>query len=87
MTRNVTDWLGFPQTAMQRKEISLEQVFEGILDEESEKEFSDGKRIDFFMNSFKDALDDYENRSEPDLLAVVDPIAGSPGDGEIGADG
>jgi hypothetical protein len=64
MTRNVTDWLGFPQQALQRKEISLEKVFEGILDDELEKEFSDGKRIDFFMNSFKDALDDYENRSD-----------------------
>ncbi len=70
MTRNVTDWLGFPQSAMHRKEISLEQVFDGILEEENEKDFSDGKRIDFFMNSFKDALDDFDNRSEPDLLAA-----------------
>jgi hypothetical protein len=64
MTRNVTDWLGFPQTALQRKEISLEQVFDGIMEDENEKDFQEGKRIDFFMNSFKDALDDYENRSD-----------------------
>ena len=70
MTRNVTDWLGFPQTALHRKEISLEQVFDGILEDENEKEFQEGKRIDFFMNSFKDALDDYENRSEGGLEAM-----------------
>ena len=69
MTRNVTDWLGFPQSAMQRKEISLEQVFNGILEEENEKDFSDGKRIDFFMNAFKDTLEDFDKRSEPDILA------------------
>lgn len=34
MTRNVTDWLGFPQTALHRKEIALDKVFEGILDDE-----------------------------------------------------
>lgn len=70
MTRNVTDWLGFPQTALLRKEICLEQVFDGILDDENEKEFQEGKRIDFFMNSFKDALDDYENRSDGGLEAL-----------------
>lgn len=70
MTRNVTDWLGFPQNALHRKEISLEQVFDGILEDENEKEFQEGKRIDFFMNSFKDALDDYENRSEGGLEAM-----------------
>jgi hypothetical protein len=66
MTRNVTDWLGFRQSALQRgsREIGLEKVFEGILEEENEKEFQEGKRIDFFMNSFKEAMDDYENRSE-----------------------
>ena len=46
----------------------MEKVFEGILDDESEKEFQDGKRLDFFMNSFKEALDDYENRSDVDGL-------------------
>ena len=34
------------------------------MDDENEKDFQEGKRIDFFMNSFKDALDDYENRSD-----------------------
>jgi hypothetical protein len=64
MTRNVADWLGFPLVALQRKEISLEKVFDGILDDENEKEFQEGKKIDFFMNSFKEALDDFENRSD-----------------------
>jgi hypothetical protein len=71
MTKNVTDWLAFPQTALQRKEIMLDQVFEGILDDENEKDFKEGKRIDFFMNSFKDALDDFENRSDAALDALI----------------
>ena len=53
------------------KDISLEQIFDGILEDESEKEFVDGKRIDFFMNSFKDALDDFENRSEDELESTL----------------
>jgi hypothetical protein len=32
------------------------------------------------MNSFKDALDEYENRSEPDLMA------GGSGGGSLGMD-
>jgi len=31
---------------------------------DDDKEFEVGKRIDFFMNSFKDAMEDFENRSE-----------------------
>lgn len=70
MTRNITDWLGFPLQAL-NKDISLEQIFDSILDDECEKEFQDGKRIDFFMNSFKDALDDFENRSEDELESTL----------------
>lgn len=70
MTRNITDWLGFPLQAL-NKDISLEQIFDSILDDESEKDFQDGKRIDFFMNSFKDALDDFENRSEDELESTL----------------
>lgn len=36
------------------------------MDDELEKEFSDGRKIDFFMNSFKDALEDFENHSDMD---------------------
>ena len=70
MTRNITDWLGFPLQAL-NKDISLEQIFDSILEDECEKEFQDGKRIDFFMNSFKDALDDFENRSEDELESTL----------------
>jgi hypothetical protein len=38
MTRNITEWLGFPLSAL-NKEISLEQIFDGIMEEELEKEF------------------------------------------------
>ena len=34
MKRNVTDWLGFPQAALHRKDVALDKVFEGILDDE-----------------------------------------------------
>jgi hypothetical protein len=31
----------------------------------------EGKRLDFFMNSFKDAIDDYDNMSEfNDIIAA-----------------
>ena len=53
------------------KDISLEQIFDGILEDECEKEFIDGKKIDFFMNSFKDALDDFENRSEDEFESTL----------------
>lgn len=85
MTKNVTDWLAFPQTALQKKEILLDQVFEGILEDENEKDFREGKRIDFFMNSFKDALDDYENRSDPALDAVGASMDGGSGMNDMGA--
>lgn len=54
-----------------QKDITLDQIFDGILDDEYEKEFQDGKKIDFFMNSFKDALDDFENRSDDEFESTL----------------
>jgi len=70
MTRNITEWLGFPLQAL-NKEISLEQIFDNILEDECEKEFQDGKKLEFLMSSFKDALDDFENRSEDEFESTL----------------
>jgi len=70
MTRNITEWLGFPLHALS-KGILLDSIFASILDDDSEAEFTSGKKIEFSMNSFKNALDDIEPHSDDELESTV----------------
>jgi len=55
MTRDTTEWLVFPLQAL-NKDISLKQIFDRIPDDECcEKRLARRQKIDFFMNSFKNA--------------------------------
>ena len=74
MTRNVKDWLGFPISALQ-KGVSVEQIFENILDDDEEDgpngSYKAGKKIDFNMNSFRNAVENEDNNSEGEFESTL----------------